>query len=91
MKKSQRPIHLCKGGKWELFSPTLLVELEVVMLKYGSPLHSLKSTMRRKEAHTRSLARLPLPGLTKGVRHLCEWSAEILPMSLQGCNIFLQI
>jgi hypothetical protein len=34
------PIHVSKG-MWELFSTTLLVEVEVAILKYGSPLHFL--------------------------------------------------
>jgi hypothetical protein len=59
-KKSQRPIHLCKEGMWELFSPTLLVKVEVAILKYGSPLQFLKSSMRRRKrslpARARSLA-----------------------------------
>jgi hypothetical protein len=37
----------------------MLVEVEVAMLKYGSPLHFLKSSVRSiKEAHTHALARL---------------------------------
>ena len=57
-------------GKWELFSSTLLVELEVAMLKYGSPLHSLKSTMRRKEARTCMLAWLSGAGWGQRARVL---------------------
>ena len=62
---------------WELFSTTLLVEVEVAILKYGSPLHFLKSSVRRiKEAHTHALACLTGWGGAKGastsVRHLHE-------------------
>jgi hypothetical protein len=51
---------------WELFSTTLLVEVKVVILKYGSPLHFLKSSVRSKRS-PRSLARLAGPGRAKGV------------------------
>jgi hypothetical protein len=34
--KSQRPIHVSKR-MWELFSVTLIVEVDVAILKYGSP------------------------------------------------------
>jgi hypothetical protein len=47
---------VCKEWERESFSPTLLVKVEVVILKYESHFHSLKSnTRRRKQVHTRSL------------------------------------
>jgi hypothetical protein len=50
---------MCKEWEWESFRPTMLVEVEVAMLKYGSPLYFLKSSVRSiKEAHTHALARL---------------------------------
>jgi hypothetical protein len=57
--QSQKPVHVSKG-MWEHFSTTLLVEVEVAILKYGSPLHFLKSSVRRRKrsphARVRSLA-----------------------------------
>jgi hypothetical protein len=43
---------------WELVSTTLLVKVEVTILKYGSPLHFLKSSVRRRKRspHVRWLA-----------------------------------
>jgi hypothetical protein len=43
--------------KCELFSPTLLWKVEVAILKFGRPLHFLKSRVRRerKPTHARSL------------------------------------
>jgi hypothetical protein len=63
---------------WELFNTTLLVEVEVVILKYVSPLHFLKSSVRSKRS-PRMLARLVGRGGAKGAgaRHLREWSTEI--------------
>jgi hypothetical protein len=43
---------------WELFSTTLLVEVKVVILKYGNHLHFLKSSVRRSKRSTHALARL---------------------------------
>jgi hypothetical protein len=45
-----------KELEWEFFSLTLLMKVKVVMLKYGSPLYFLKSSVRRrKKAHTLAL------------------------------------
>ena len=65
---------MCKEGMWELFSLTLLVEVEVAMLKYGSLLHFLKSSRwrRKRSPHVRSrLPRLAGPGETACVRDTC--------------------
>ena len=53
-----------RGDVWELFSTTLPVEVEVAILKYGSPLHFHKSSVGRRKGspHARSLACLALPG-----------------------------
>jgi hypothetical protein len=75
---------------WELFSTTLLVEVEIVILKYGSPLHFLKSSVRRsnRSPHARSLA---WPGGAKGAvaRHLREWSVEIRLLALRERDLLL--
>jgi hypothetical protein len=77
---------------WELFSTTLLVEVEVVILKYVSPLHLLKSSVRRskRSPHARSLA-LPRQGGAKGTgaQHLREWSAEIRLLALRERDLLL--
>ena len=83
---------MCAKSSVRIFLvPPYLVEVEVVILKYVSRLHSLNSSARRrKEAHTCSLAHLPLPGLAKGVRHLREWSAEIRLLALRERSLLLQ-
>jgi hypothetical protein len=59
---------VCKEGSEKLFSLTLLVEVEVDMLKYESPLYFFKSNVRRrKEARMRSLC---LSRWATGTRHL---------------------
>jgi hypothetical protein len=47
---------------------------------------------RRKEVHTRALARLASPGVAKGAgaRHLREWSAEIRLLALWESGLLLQ-
>jgi hypothetical protein len=46
---------------------------------------------RRKEVHTRALARLAERGVAKGAgaRHLREWSAEIRLLALQERGLLL--
>jgi hypothetical protein len=44
---------------WELFNTTLLVEVEVAILKYGSSLHLLKSSVRRRKKSLHARARSP--------------------------------
>jgi hypothetical protein len=65
--KSQRPIYVSKGMR-ELFSTTLLVEVELLILKYGSLLYFLKSSVRRRKRspYARVLARLASPGGVNG-------------------------
>jgi hypothetical protein len=58
----------------KLFRTTLLVEVEVAILKYGSPLHFFKSSVRRRK-------RSP---------HLREWSAEIRLLALRERGLLLQ-
>jgi hypothetical protein len=75
---------------WELFSTILLVEVEVVILKYASSLHFLKSSVRSKRSpHAR--AHLTSPGRAKGAgaRHLREWSAEIQLLALRERDLLL--
>jgi hypothetical protein len=43
----------------KLFSTTLLVEVEIVILKYESPLHFLKSSVRRRKRSPHTRARTP--------------------------------
>jgi hypothetical protein len=86
-----KPIHVSKEWKWETFSPPLLVEVNVAMFEYGSPLHYLKSSVRRKEADTRPLALWAGPG--KGRRRstsawMVRWN---LAPCLTGHGLFLQI
>jgi hypothetical protein len=54
--------HSCEQGMWKLFSITLLVEVEIVILKYESSLHFLKSSVRRRKRSPHALARLAGPG-----------------------------
>jgi hypothetical protein len=80
---------------WELFSITLLVEVKIDILKYGSPLHFLKSNVRRRKRNPHAYARLPrLAGLGRakgaGARHLREWSAEIQLLALRERGHLLQ-
>jgi hypothetical protein len=51
-------------GEWQLFSPTLLVEVEGSLLIRWVALYALASVWRRgeREEHTRALARLASPG-----------------------------
>jgi hypothetical protein len=72
---------------WELFSTTLLIEVEVAILKYGSPLHFLKSSVRRRKKSPHARARLASPVGAKGARRLREWSAEIRLFALQDCGL----
>jgi hypothetical protein len=72
---------------WELFSTTLLIEVEVVILKYGSPPHILKSSVRRSKRSPHAHA--PLARRGEGARHLREWSAEIRLLTLRECNLLL--
>jgi hypothetical protein len=83
---------MCAKRRWELFSPTLLVKVEVAMLKYRSPLHFLKSSVRRRKESPHVQARSPRLASQggMGVRHLHEWSTEIWLLALQGCILFLQ-
>jgi hypothetical protein len=77
----------------KFFSATLLVGGGGNQLIYGSCFHLLKTSMRRrKEVHTRALARLAERGVAKGAgaRHLCEWSAEIRLLVLQERGLLLQ-
>jgi hypothetical protein len=83
---------------WELFSTTLLVEVEVVILKYGSPPHFLKSSVRRSKRSPHARARSPRlasPGGAgrrakgAGARHLREWSAEIRLLALRERGLLL--
>jgi hypothetical protein len=73
---------------WELFNTTLLVEVEVVILKYVSLLHFIKSSVRRskRSPHARALAS---PRRAKGARHLREWSAEIRLLALWERDLLL--
>jgi hypothetical protein len=50
-------------GGWQLFNPTLLVEVKRSILKMWIALYTLASEWRRgeKEKHTRVLAHLALP------------------------------
>jgi hypothetical protein len=90
--KSQRSIHVSKGI-WKLFSTTLLVEVDVVILKYESCSHFLRSSVRRRKRnpHARS-PRLASLGGAKGAsaRHLLEWSAEIWLLALPEHGLLLQ-
>jgi hypothetical protein len=79
---------------WELFSTTLLVEVEVVILKYVSPLHFLKSSVRRSKRSPHTRARSPRPaerGGAKGAgaQHLREWFVEIRLLALRECDLLL--
>jgi hypothetical protein len=51
-------------GGWQLFSPTLLVEMDESLLIRWVALYALSSVWRRAERgkHTRALARLASPG-----------------------------
>jgi hypothetical protein len=53
-------------GGWQLFSPTLLVEMEGSLLIRWVALYTLASVWRRgeRQKHTRALARLASPRLT---------------------------
>jgi hypothetical protein len=82
-------------GMWELFSTTLLVEVEIAILKYGSSLHFLKSIVRRRKKSPHACARslrLAGPGgeKGKGARHLREWFAKIRLIALRECDLLLQ-
>jgi hypothetical protein len=48
MKKSQRLNHVSKR-EVGTFSPTMLGEVDLAMLKYGSHLHVLKSSVKRRK------------------------------------------
>jgi hypothetical protein len=75
---------------WELFSTTLLVEMEVVILKYVSPLHFLKCSVRSKRSpHARAHLTSRGGANSAGVRHLREWSAEIRLLALRERNLLL--
>jgi hypothetical protein len=77
----------------ESFSATLLVGGGGNQLIYGSFSHLLKTSMRRrKEVHTRALARLAGQGGAKGAgaRHLREWSVEIRLLALRERGLLLQ-
>jgi hypothetical protein len=58
-------------GGWQLFSPTLLVEVEGSLLIRCVALYALTSMWRRgeREKHTRSLTRLASTGV--------EWHGEV--------------
>jgi hypothetical protein len=76
----------------ELFSTILLVEVEVVILKYGSPLHYLKYSVRSKRSpHARARLASLTPGRAKGAgaRHWREWSAEIRLLALRERDLLL--
>jgi hypothetical protein len=77
---------------WELFSTTLLIEVEVAILKYGSHLHFLKSSVSRRKRSPHALTRLASWGGAKGVgaQHLREWSTEIWLLALQEHSLLLQ-
>jgi hypothetical protein len=74
--KCKRPIH----AWWEvqLFSPTLLVEMEGSLLKYWVTLYALARVWRRveREQHTRALARLTGPAPFTVV-HFKRWQARV--------------
>jgi hypothetical protein len=71
---------------WELFSITLLVEIEVVILKYRIPLHFLKSSVRRK----RSPHALVSPRWAERDEAKGEWSIKIWLLTLRECSLLLQ-
>jgi hypothetical protein len=73
---------------WELFNTTLLIEVEVVILKYRSHLHFLKSSVRmsKRSLHARALARRAKGA---GAWHLSEWSAEIWLLALRERDLLL--
>jgi hypothetical protein len=60
--------------------------VEVVILKYGSPLQFLKSSVRRRKRNPHARTRLAGPG----ARHLREWSAEIRFLALRERGLLLQ-
>jgi hypothetical protein len=81
----------------ELFSTTLLVEVEVVILKCESPLHFLKSSVRRRKRSPHARTQLVSPhgtgrGEAEGVgtRHLREWSVKIRLHALRERGLLLQ-
>jgi hypothetical protein len=57
--------------------------MEVAILKYGSHLHFLKSSVRRRKRSPHACARLASAVGAKGVRRLREWSVEIRLFALQ--------
>jgi hypothetical protein len=89
--KSQRPIHVSKEDV-ETLQYHLACKVEVVILKYRSPLYFLKSSMRRRKRSPHARARLASPGGAKGAdaRHLREWSAEIRLLALRERGLLLQ-
>jgi hypothetical protein len=60
--KSQRPIHVSKEDV-ETLQYHLACKVEVVILKYRSPLYFLKSSMRRRKRSPHARARLASPRL----------------------------
>jgi hypothetical protein len=68
---------------WELFSITLLVEVEIAILKYGSPLQFLKSSVRRRKKSPHAHSPRGGGATGAGARHLREWSTEIRLLALR--------
>jgi hypothetical protein len=78
-------------GGWQVFSPTLLMEVEGSILKMWVTLYALVSVWRRgeREKHMRVLARLTGrtgrgmvwrgEAMGAGTQSACEWSTEIQP------------
>jgi hypothetical protein len=79
------------GGGGRTFNPTIHVEVKGHLLKYGSPLNSTMSCGEEKGT-PHACARSPHWAKAKGagVQYLCEWYAEIWPMTLQEHGFCLQ-
>ena len=86
--------HVCVQEECGTFSPTLLVEREFHLLKYGDSSSSTKSWCGgRKEDHTRAhsprRAGAGAGAMGAGARHLREWSAEIWILTLRKRGFLL--
>jgi hypothetical protein len=69
-------------GGWQLFCPTLLVEVEEKLLKWWIALYAFARVWRRGEGEKHTWGGWG-EVMSAGARRACEWSTEIRPKASQ--------